>query len=248
MKRSSPRLDAGDRPKVAVGYVRVSTKKQEDDGLSIQTQEDRIRAWATLQGYELLGIYGDGKSGKNTDRPGFQRAIALACERKAAFVCCKFDRFARSTTDAIATCDQLRDGGADFVSLAESIDTTSAMGRFFFRMVASLAELERERIVERTLEVLDGKRERGEALGNTPFGWKSTGRRGMLVVDEGEQRTLRSMLEHYKASNSLAYTVRKLNAAGLLTRSGTPWTKTSVRRIVRKPRLAQESADLVLSA
>lgn len=226
------KLDAAPREKIAVGYVRVSTRRQELEGLSLGTQEDRIRAWATIHGYTMLEIVREALSGKSMDRPGLQRALDIACTRRAAFVVCKLDRFARNTKDALMTAERLNESGADFVSLAEQFDTTTAMGELFFTVVAGLATFERRRIAERTVEVLDGKRERGEALGNVPFGYRSTGPRGMLEPDEREQGVLEAMMAAWRERKSYAHVVRTLNAAGLLSRADAPWRRGQVRRII----------------
>lgn len=240
MNRRRGNLDADTRPKVAVGYVRVSTKRQSEEGLSVEAQEERIKAWAILNGFTLLRMIGDAQSAKNADRAGFQEALTLACEQQAAFVVWKLDRFARSTEDALFLAKRLDAAGADLVSICEHIDTTNANGRFVFTMFAALATLERERIAERTQEVIDLKRERGEALGHTPYGFRATGRKvkgedpPLLVPDEGEQVTLQAMLAHWDASHRYAYVARCLNREGLLSRAGTPWSAGQVRRILNR--------------
>lgn len=80
-------------------------------------------------------------------------------------------RLARSTKDAIAIAERLDKAGADLVSLSEKIDTTTAAGKMVFRMLAVLAEFERDLVSERTTAALAHKAGKGERIGEVPFGW-----------------------------------------------------------------------------
>src|SRR5690348_16798834 len=108
----------------AVGYARVSTDMQASDGVSLDAQKAKIRAWCEANGYTLAGLHVDaGLSGCRSDnRPGLQEALAAACKRKAALVVYSLSRLARSTKDAIAISERLAKNGADLVSLSERID------------------------------------------------------------------------------------------------------------------------------
>ena len=101
---------------------------------------------------ELVAVHVDaGLSGaKAHNRPALQAALTDACKHKAALVVYSLSRLARSTKDAIAISERLHKAGADLVSLSEKIDTTSAAGKMVFRMLAVLAEFERDIISERT--------------------------------------------------------------------------------------------------
>lgn len=87
----------------AIGYVRVSTVDQATNGVSVNAQRERIRAWCVANEYELVGVYTDaGVSGKRADnRPGLQSALDKACKSGAALVVYSLSRLARSTKDAI---------------------------------------------------------------------------------------------------------------------------------------------------
>lgn len=127
----------------AIGYVRVSTAQQATDGVSLEAQRERIIAWCRANGYTLGEIHVDhGLSGARADnRPALQAALKQAAEAKATVVTYSLSRVARSTTDAIAISERLRQSGADLVSLSEHIDTTTAAGKMVFRMLAVLAAI-----------------------------------------------------------------------------------------------------------
>lgn len=214
--------------KPVIAYCRVSTKKQMDDGLSLDAQSNRLRAWADAKGWPLASLHVETKSGKSADnRPIFQAAIAKAIELKGVFVVCKLDRFARSVPDAVLTAERLNKGGAHLVILDTPIDTTTPYGELMFGMLAVLGAFERSMIAARTQEVMDHKRSLGEALGNVPFGFRREGT--MLAPDEREQQVLTAMRSGTGGYRAIA---RSLNAAGLLSRKNTPWSGGQVRRIL----------------
>ena len=104
--------------------------------------------------------------------------LAQTCKEQGALVVYSLSRLARSTRDAIDMADRLERAGADLVSLSEAIDTTSAAGRLFFRLMAAMAEFERDVIAERTNTALAFKRSRGERISRfAPFGFELSGDR-----------------------------------------------------------------------
>ena len=92
----------------AIGYCRVSTQIQ-CDGVSLDAQQERTKAWVTANQYDLGEIYVDaGISGKRADnRPGLQSALKDACDDGAALVVYSLSRLARSTKDAIGIAERL---------------------------------------------------------------------------------------------------------------------------------------------
>ena len=101
-----------------------------------------------------------------------RRPLSQVCRERGALVVYSLSRLARSTKDAILMAERLEKAGADLVSLSEAIDTTSAAGRLFFRLMAAMAEFERDVIAERTRTALAYKRSRGERVSRyAPFGY-----------------------------------------------------------------------------
>ena len=168
----------------AIGYIRVSTATQADNGVSLDAQKDKIKAWCKANGYRLDTVFSDrGMSAKRADnRPQLQKALNEVCKsRKAALVVYSLSRLARSTKDAIGIAERLDKCGADLASINEMIDTTSSMGRFFFRTMASLGELERDQVSERTRDALAYKKAKGERI---------SGRRGVRIRTSGGFATI----------------------------------------------------------
>ncbi len=218
----------------AVGYCRVSTEDQASEGVSLETQEAKLRAWADLNGAELVAVHVDaGLSGCRADnRPGLQAALDTACREKAPLVVYSLSRLARSTKDAIGMSERLDKAGADLVSLSERIDTTTAAGKMVFRMLAVLAEFERDQIAERTSAALQHKKAKGERVGDIPYGWHLAPDGIHLVPEAAEQAMIAAALRWHAEGLSLRKIGEALAADGMLPRSGRPWHPQQVKALL----------------
>ena len=216
----------------AIGYARVSTAGQAEEGVSLAAQEERIKAWCLAHAYGLSAVEVDaGLSGGRADnRPALQRALDAVCQGKGVLIVYSLSRLARSTRDAIDIMERLHDAGADLVSLTENIDTTTAMGKLFFRLMAALAEFERDIISERTSMAMAHKRGRGEYTGGeAPYGFRVVD--GMVVEDADEQRVIRLIRSLHENGHNPATIARDLNSTSMPGR-GDVWHAKSVRRII----------------
>ena len=141
------------------GYSRVSTRlKQKHD-----RQLKALKEHGITEDY----IFQDNATGANADRPGL-RTMIKALREGDTVVVCELARLGRSLKDLNAICGEFKERGVIFVSLKEKIDTTTAIGRFSFNMIASIAEFERELIVERVRAGVQIAKERGHYKGSTP--------------------------------------------------------------------------------
>jgi len=169
-------IDLGTGSWLTVGYVRVSTEEQAREGLSLEAQAARIRAWAAAQGLALAEIVVEaGASGKTLDRPRLGELLArVRAGAVGAIVVTKLDRLTRRTRDLLELVeDVLRPQGVELVSLSEQLDTRTPGGVLMLTMLGAVAQMERELIGERTRAALAYKRERGERLGTTPLGFQT---------------------------------------------------------------------------
>jgi len=219
----------------AIGYVRVSTEGQAQDGVSLDAQEAKVHAWANLNSAESVTVFRDaGLSGKRADnRPGLQEALS-AVGKGDALIVYSLSRLTRSTKDTITIAEALDKRGADLVSLSEKIDTTTAAGKMVFRLMAVLSEFERDQIGERTRLALDHKRACGEKTGgDVPYGYRLEG--GRLVPDAGEQKAVVLIHELRGAGNSLRRIARELEARGYRTKTGLiHWHPQIVKQILER--------------
>lgn len=140
-----------------IGYARVST----DD----QTLDAQIDA---LEDAGAERIFKEKQTGKTRNRIELSKLLDQLRSEDVVIVT-KYDRLARSLRDHIEIVDNIRERGAGFRSLGEDIDTTTSAGRLVFHVFGSIAEFERERIVERTKEGLAAARRRGRIGGRPPL-------------------------------------------------------------------------------
>ena len=149
--------------KRAAIYARVSTLV----GQSPAMQLDVLREFAARRGFEVVTEFVDhGASGARERRPALDKLMDAA--RKRAFdlvLVYRFDRFARSVRHLVTALDEFDSLGVDFVSYSESLDTSTPIGRAMFSIVGALAELERQIVVERSIEGQRRARARGKHIG-----------------------------------------------------------------------------------
>ncbi len=221
-----------------VGYCRVSTDDQVSEGVSLEAQQQRIEAYGLAHGMPIIRIFTDaGISGKRADnRPGLQEALNLACRERAAIVVYSLSRLSRSINDTLKIAERLDKAGSDLVSLSERLDTTSAAGKMIFRMLAVLAEFERDLVAERTCAALAFKRSRREKTGGlVPYGFV-LGEDGVTLLErEAEQAVISLMLSMHDRGASFPAIGAELERRGIQTKQGCRrWNRKTVARIVRR--------------
>ena len=188
--------------KKAVGYIRVSTQEQAQEGMSLEAQEERIRAYCTAKGWNLLRVYEDaGISGKSLNRPGVQSLISdLESDGVDVVVVLKLDRLTRSVRDLGSLIDDLFKGRA-LATVQEGLDTSTASGEFVLNMLGAVAQWERKAVGERTATVLQYKKDKGEWCGRIPYGFKVVDK--VLVEDPEQMNNIRKMKKAHRRGRSV---------------------------------------------
>src|SRR5947209_17549284 len=150
--------------KRAALYMRVSTKGH---GQTTETQAVALRDYAAHRGFEIVEEYPDhGISGSKDSRPALDKLMTDARSRKFdVVIVARCDRFARSVSHLLRALEEFNHLGIDFVSLSESIDTSTPMGKMIFTVLAAVAELERNLIKERVHMGISRARKEGKQLG-----------------------------------------------------------------------------------
>ncbi|NNL85584.1 MAG: recombinase family protein [Myxococcales bacterium] len=226
-----------------VGYCRVSTLEQARDGLSLEAQEHRLRAYTTAQGAELVAFeIDDGISGATPPerRPALARALAMLRRGQAdGLVVVKLDRLSRSTRHVLDLLDAAQRNRWRLISVAESLDTRTAVGEFTTTILAGLAQMERKLIGERTREAMSRITDRARS-GIVPFGYRTDANpdslrvcandRSPLVAHDEEQAVLRRMLALRDEGLGARRIARSL---GVSPRTGRPWTPSGVQKVLR---------------
>src|SRR5882762_8041693 len=218
----------------AIGYVRVSTDKQADRGVSLEAQAEKIRAMAVVHGAELLEVIVDGgESAKSLNRPGMARLLALVDAGEVqTVIIAKLDRLTRSVKDLCTLLERFTRRGVALVSVAESLDTGSAAGRLVLNIMTAVSQWEREAIGERTRDAMSHKRRNGERVGNIAYGYRLAGDNRHVETDEGEQAVLARIRALRRAKKTLRAIAGELNDSGSQTRRGTSWRHEHIKRIV----------------
>jgi site-specific DNA recombinase len=221
--------------RVAVGYIRVSTFKQQVTGLSLEHQREKLLAWASLNDLVLETIYNDAdesaKTGTLLERPGMRAIIERIEKHKISHVVAyKLDRLTRSVRDLDELIRLVEKREVSLVSVTESLDTSTATGRMVVTIIGIFAQWEREQIGERTKAALSVKRSRGEKLGGeVPFGFNVDGK--LLVPHPREAPILESIVAMRNAGAGYTKIADKLNAEGTKPRTGKKWYPSSIRSI-----------------
>lgn len=169
-----------------IGYARVST---EDQRLDAQV--------AALKEAGAERIFADKISGSKRKRPELDKMLDHL-RRGDVVLVTKYDRLARSLTDLLEIVAQIEATEAGFRSLAEDIDTTTPAGRLIFHVFASIAQFERERIRERTMEGLEAARKQGRIGGRPPA--LSKDQKTEVLRLKGEGRAMKDISALFKVS------------------------------------------------
>ncbi len=219
-----------------VGYPRVSTEEQASSGVSLAAQAVKIRQYAQLHDLDLVEIIEDaGVSAKTLDRPGLKRVLECLDSGTAdGVIIAKLDRLTRSVGDL----DRLiswyfsEAGGKQLFSVADSIDSRTAAGRMVLNILMSVAQWERETICERTRDAMRHKREKGERLGNIPYGFRLAEGGKQLIPFEPEMKAIGLMRQLRSAGLSIRAIASTLDLADIPTRTGKPWASSTVAKLI----------------
>ena len=218
-----------------VGYVRVSTEKQANNGLSLEAQQEKIRLYAQLHDLDLVEVIVEDASAKALDRPGLQEALNRLINGQAqGIIVAKLDRLTRSVRDLGELLDEyFTRGSLALMSVGESIDTTTAAGRLVLNVLVSVAQWERETASERTKEVLAHQKAQGKRTGVIPYGKRLAGE-GQYLEDEPYEQSVIRLVKKYRAQGKTERAIVDLLAKrGKVGRTGRRLAKTQVHNILK---------------
>ena len=231
-KGSSPQR--GESMKAA-GYLRVSTTEQAREGYSLSAQEQAVRAFCQAHGWELVKLYSDAGSGKNIR--GREELVRLLADAKAGgferVIFWRLDRLGRNLRDLLEICDGLESFGVGVVSIQESIDTGTPAGRMMRNMLGSLAEFERESIVERITAGLAEAARQGRLLGPLPLGYRRDDGSN-ITLDPATAPLVQAAFTRYLTGRySLRDMAQWAAEIGLRSTEGNPLDRLSVGKMLR---------------
>lgn len=228
---------------IAVAYSRISPRPGVEESKSIEKQIAKCRAFCEFKDYDLIAVFeenGDklqGVSGASmANRPKLKEALDLVCKHKGVLVVFSLSRLARNTKDAITITERLDKAGANLVSLSEMLDTSTAMGRAFFRISAVFAELERDLTSERTSVAMKFKQASGKKMSKMcPYGLKDDpDKLGYMIECEAEQSILKGMSLLKGQGMGYSEISRQLASEGFMQRNGKPFHHNTISRLLRR--------------
>jgi DNA invertase Pin-like site-specific DNA recombinase len=238
MARSTQQTQAN----TAVLYLRVSTQEQATEGISLEAQDAKLRAYCTLRGLTIVKVIVEaGVSGGKplADREGGNEVLTLVRRREVAHVVSyKLDRLFRDCADCLTVTAGWDKHGVSLhlVDLGgQTLDTSTAMGRFFLTVMAGAAELERNLIGERTREAMAYKRTKGERISrHVPYGSKLAADGTTLEPEPGEQAVIALARTLHAAGLSSRAIAARLAEQGCYSRVGTVFVPAAILAMVRE--------------
>lgn len=220
---------------VVVGYVRVSTMNQAENGAGLAIQKKRIAEFCNGKGFKLARFYEErGISGAVRDRPALL-SLLKDCEagRIKRVVVFRHDRLAREITIAIWIETQLKKYDIELNSVSDpDLDTSDPLQAAFRNIIHVFSQLEKELIVFRLREGRIDSAENGKkACGALPFGYTKAG--DILEINLRESEFVEKIFRWAAKGSSYSKIAENLNKAGLFTRRGKPFQIESVKYILR---------------
>jgi site-specific DNA recombinase len=221
----------------------VYTRKSTEEGLdmafnSLDAQREACEAYMSSQrgeGWMLVGDrYDDGGyTGGNMERPGLRRLLAdIGAGKIDCVVVYKIDRLTRALMDFSRLVDLFEKHTVTFVSVTQNFNTTTSMGRLTLNMLLSFAQFERELGSERVRDKIAASKRRGIWTGGVvPLGYRAENRK--LIVHNEEAEIVRRIFRRFVTFRSITKMMRELNEAGLRQRSGRPFDKVVLHKILR---------------
>ncbi len=216
-------------------YTRVSTEDQAKEGFSLDAQMDKLRSYCKARDWTIGEEYiDDGYSGRNTKRPAYTKMMQ-EMDKWDTLLVIKMDRIHRNSKNFMLMMEFLNKNNKEFVSMNESFDTSTAMGRFVMNILQLVAQLESEQIGER---VYDGMEQKAKTVGgvlgfNIPYGYDYND--GILQIKQNEARVVKDIYTWYKEGKSLGEIAKILNSSKIPTKKGGVWAKKTISKILKNP-------------
>ena len=217
--------------KVAGIYIRVSTEDQAREGFSLGEQEEKLKQLCDYKGYEVYKVYCDaGISAKDMERrPKFQEMLKDMKDGKINYIVAyKLDRVTRSVRDLEELIAQLEKYNTYLVCDRDDVNTSTANGRFFVRMLTVLSQLEIEIVSERTKFGLNGAIKSGHLPGQVALGFKKDGNK-KTIIDSATAPIIKRVFDLYLQGKTFLQIANIFNDEKVLNKN---WKDTHIERII----------------
>ena len=218
--------------KVAGVYIRVSTEDQAREGFSLGEQEEKLLQLCKFKELEVYKVYKDaGISAKDMEhRPQFQEMLKDMKEGKLNYIVAyKLDRITRSVRDLEELISVLEQYNCFLLCDRDDVNTSTANGRFFVRMLTVLSQLEIEIVSERTKFGLNGAIKSGHIPGQRPFGYKSADDKRM-VIDNATRPYVEKIFDMYLEGKSFQQIANYFKENNIYSKK--KWKDTTIQKII----------------
>ena len=231
----------GKMQKRVIGYCRVSTRMQADEGISIDAQQETIKKWCDLTNAKLVKIFTDVESGAKEERQGLADALSYIESDKAdSLVVLKFDRLSRSVLHFCKMYERYFEStGKDLHSIQDGINLASSIGRMVVTILISFAQMERETIGERVSVAVKWKAEHGYHTGKVPYGFRAVpapdgSRFKVLAPEPKEQEVLARIKSMIESGDRIGEIATALTRDKVEPPQGEVWTKNLIYNLKRR--------------
>ena len=218
--------------KVAGVYIRVSTEDQAREGFSLGEQEEKLLQLCKFKELEVYKVYKDaGISAKDMEhRPQFQEMLKDMKEGKLNYIVAyKLDRITRSVRDLEELISVLEQYNCFLLCDRDDVNTSTANGRFFVRMLTVLSQLEIEIVSERTKFGLNGAIKSGHIPGQRPFGYKSAEDKRM-VIDNATRPYIEKIFDMYLEGKSFQQIANYFKENNIYPKKN--WKDATIQKII----------------
>ncbi|MCX7746792.1 MAG: recombinase family protein [Clostridia bacterium] len=224
------------KQQTAAIYVRVSTEEQAREGYSIPAQIETLTQYCKLYQINIYKIYKDlGISGKNViSRPGLNELLLDAS--KGFFDCVlvwKISRLSRNLKDLLILVDKLEQSSVAFISYSEKFDTSNPVGRMTLQILGSIAEFERNTLIENVKLGLNQKALQGHWTGNHVLGYDNLNKK--LAINHHEAKIVQRIYRLFQEGNGAFKIADILNKEGYRTKRNALFGKDYIHRVLTNP-------------
>lgn len=218
----------------AIGYIRVSTAIQAEEGFSLNNQEKLIKEYCDKEKLELEKIYEDrGISGKSiVGRPGM---MDLLRNLKPGLVVIfpSMSRLSRNTLDTLEIHKKLEENKCKMVILDALYNINDPSGKMMFTIISSFQQYERETIIQRIKSVMQRMSKDGTLKKKPSYGFRFVAKKQDFEPIEEEIKVIERILEMHKEGFSLCKIAKTLNAEGIPARKAKEWYHQVIGHIIR---------------
>ena len=222
----------GEKKKAGI-YIRVSTEDQAREGFSLGEQEEKLKHLCKYKEYKVFKVYKDtGISAKDMEhRPAFQQMLTDMRAGKINYIVAyKLDRVTRSVRDLEVLISDLEKHNCYLVCDRDDVNTSTANGRFFVRMLTVLSQLEIEIVSERTKFGLTGAIKSGHIPNRCPLGYKREGKK--MIIDETTKDLVIRIFNMYLEGKSYQTIANILNEEQVPTLTKAKWKDSTIEKMI----------------